>query len=129
MLSEVKERFGAIEGRRLGTVDRGKLAERLAYWKSKAIRRVLKMRSASQVHAASEVADKLADKKKGDLSLLHDVHGQLMKYVRLDVASRFGGVTMRAIQKAASKGSLSTRGTGRNRKVLVDSLIKYFADE
>jgi hypothetical protein len=66
---------------------------------------------------------------KGNLNLLHGVDGKPKKAVTLDVASRFGGVTRRAIEKAIEKGSLAAVGTGPNRRIPVESILKYFPPE
>ena len=66
---------------------------------------------------------------KGNLALLRGTDGQLKRAVTLDVARRFGGVTRRAINDAARNGKLVTEGTRLQRKVLVDSLLRYFPSE
>lgn len=67
--------------------------------------------------------------EKGNLALLHAIDGELKRNVSLDVARRFGGVSLRAIQEAAKKHKLLTEGTRPNRRVLVESLLKYFPPE
>lgn len=47
---------------------------------------------------------------KGNLNILLDTDGNLKRVVTLDVARRFGGVSRRAIDAAAKKGSLRTEG-------------------
>jgi hypothetical protein len=47
----------------------------------------------------------------------------------LDVASRFGGVSRRAIEKAVKKGPLQAEGERQNRRISVESLLKYFPPE
>jgi hypothetical protein len=65
---------------------------------------------------------------KHNLEILR-ANGQLKRTVTLDVARRFGGVSRRAIDQAARKGLLKTEGKGQQRRVLVDSLLKYFPSE
>lgn len=66
---------------------------------------------------------------KGNLMILRGTDGELKRTVTLDVASRYGGVSRRAIEKAARKGSLDAEGTGPNRRILVRSLLKYYPPE
>src|SRR5205823_6265624 len=66
---------------------------------------------------------------KGNLRILRGLDGKLKNAVTLDVACRFGGVTRRAIEKALKKGPLQAEGDRQNRRVLVDSLLKYFPPE
>jgi hypothetical protein len=67
--------------------------------------------------------------EKGDMGLLMDTNNDLKRAVTLDVARRFGGVSLRAIQDAAKNDKLLTEGTRLNRRVLVESLLKYFPPE
>jgi hypothetical protein len=67
--------------------------------------------------------------EKGNLHLLLSTDGALKKSVTLAMAGRFGGVSRRAIQKAAKKGSLEAAGEGPNRRIVVQSLLKYFPPE
>jgi len=69
-----------------------------------------------------------AKSDKGNLEILR-TDGQLRRAVTLDVARRFGGVTRRAIEDAARKGTLKTEGKRQQRRVLVESLLKYFPPE
>lgn len=55
--------------------------------------------------------------------------GKLKRAVTLDVARRFGGVSRRAIDEAAHKGLIKTEGRRQQRRVLVESLVKYFPSE
>jgi hypothetical protein len=66
---------------------------------------------------------------KGNLDILRGMGGKLKRAINLDSAGRFGGVSRRAIERAAHKGSLETEGKGQHRRVLVDSLLKYFPPE
>ena len=66
---------------------------------------------------------------KGNLAILRGLDGELKRAVSLDVARRFGGVSRRAIEDAASKGALMTEGKRTQRKVLVRSLLDYFPPE
>jgi hypothetical protein len=66
---------------------------------------------------------------KGNVGLLQGTDGKLKRAVTLDVASRFGGVSRRAIEKAAKKGSLKSAGEGPNRRIIVKSLMEYFPSE
>jgi len=77
-----------------------------------------------KVHPAS--AD---PSERGSLDLLQAPGGELKRAVTLDVARRFGGVSRRAIEEAASKGSLKAEGKGPHRRVLVASLLEYFPSE
>jgi hypothetical protein len=72
----------------------------------------------------------LADRgAKGDMTILRDTNGERKRAVTLDAAKRFGGVTRRTIEAAAQKGTLQTEGKGQQRRVLVESLLKYFPPE
>jgi hypothetical protein len=66
---------------------------------------------------------------KGNLDILRGTDGEFKRAVTLDVARRFGGVTRRAIEDAAQRGTLTTEGNRLRRRVLVDSLLKYFPPE
>jgi hypothetical protein len=66
---------------------------------------------------------------KGNWTLLQAANGKLKRSVTFDVASQFGGVSKRAIEKAAKKGSLEAEGERPNRRILVESLLKYFPPE
>jgi len=66
--------------------------------------------------------------EKGDLGLLQ-ADGKRKRAVTLDTARRFGGVSRRAIDDAVARGSLKTEGKRQQRRVLVDSLLKYFPPE
>jgi hypothetical protein len=66
---------------------------------------------------------------KGRLALLRDIDGKFKRVVTLETAARFGGRTRRAIEKAAKKGSLESEGDGPNRRIVVQSLLKYFPTE
>jgi hypothetical protein len=63
---------------------------------------------------------------KRNLALLRGTDDQLKRAVTVDVARRFGGVGRRAIEKAVKKGSLESEGEGPNRRIIVQSLLKYF---
>ena len=65
---------------------------------------------------------------KGNLDILR-IDGKLKRLVTLPVAARFGGVSRRAIEKAAAKGSLEAVGKRRNRRIFVESLLTYFPPE
>jgi hypothetical protein len=65
---------------------------------------------------------------KGNVRLLQ-AGGEYKRAVSLDVACRYGGVTRRAIEDAAKRGSLQTKGKRTHRKVLVVSLLEYFPPE
>lgn len=66
---------------------------------------------------------------KGNLALLRGTDGKLKRAVTLEIARRFGGVTLRAIQDAAKNGKLRTEGVRQQRRVLVESLLRYFPPE
>jgi hypothetical protein len=66
---------------------------------------------------------------KGDLKILRHSNGDLKSTVTLVAAAHFGGVGRRAIQKALAKGSLGAIGARQNRRVTVESLLKYFPSE
>jgi hypothetical protein len=66
---------------------------------------------------------------KGSLEILQAADGKRKTAVTLEVARRFGGVTKRAIHAAVANGKLATLGKRQQRKVLVDSLLKYFPPE
>jgi hypothetical protein len=70
-----------------------------------------------------------AKSDQGNLAILRDTAGELRRAVTLDVAHRFGGVSRRAIEEAAHKGLLKTEGRHQQRRVLVESLLKYFPPE
>ena len=61
--------------------------------------------------------------------MLCGVGGELKRVVTLEIAARYGGVSVRAIQDAAKKGRLKTEGERMNRRVHVDSLLQYFPPE
>lgn len=67
--------------------------------------------------------------EKGTVDLLHGVDGKVKHAVTVDVARRFGGVGRRAIEKAIKKGALKAEGESQNRRILVESLLKYFPPE
>jgi hypothetical protein len=81
------------------------------------------------VNIPPELPDGEQPLKKGKLSILRGVDGQLKRAVTLDIASQYGGVSRRAIEDAAKKGRLKTEGERTNRRVLVDSLLEYFPPE
>lgn len=66
---------------------------------------------------------------KGNLKLLQGVTGKRKDLVTFNTAAKFGGVTKRAIEKAAAKGSLKAVGSSRNRRISVPSLLEYFPPE
>jgi hypothetical protein len=66
---------------------------------------------------------------KGKIKILRGLDGKLKNTVTLDVASRFGGVSRRAIEKAVKKRTLLAEGDRLNRRILVHSLLKYFPPE
>jgi hypothetical protein len=66
---------------------------------------------------------------KRNVQILRGLDGTPKKAVTVDVACRFGGVSRRAIEKAVKKGALQAEGDPQNRRVLVDSLLKYFPPE
>ena len=66
-----------------------------------------------------------AKSDKRNLTLLEGVDGR-KRAVPIETAARFGGVTRRAIERAIKKGKLDAEGSGVNRRVLVESLLKYF---
>jgi hypothetical protein len=70
-----------------------------------------------------------AKSDQGNVAILRDTDGELRRAVTLDVAHRFGGVSRRAIDEAAHKGLLKTEGRHQQRRVLVESLLKYFPPE
>lgn len=70
-----------------------------------------------------------ANLDKRNLALLRGTDGQWKRAVTLDAAARYGGVGRRAIEKAARKGSLESEGDGPNRRILVESLLRYYPPE
>lgn len=70
-----------------------------------------------------------APSEKGNFAILQGPDGNLKRAVTLEIARRFGGVSRRAIDAAAKKGSLRTEGRRQQRRVLVASLIEYFPPE
>jgi hypothetical protein len=88
---------------------------------------VLDRSTAEPTGPTGELAVRKSD--KGNLGILLATDGKLKRAVTLDVASRFGGVTRRAIEDAARKGWLKTEGRRQQRRVLVDSLLEYFPPE
>jgi hypothetical protein len=83
----------------------------------------------SRVDALPEAPDHEKPVDKGNLGILRGVNGELKRAVTLDIASRFGGVSRRAIEGAAKNGRLKSEGSRMNRRVLVDSLLQYFPPE
>jgi hypothetical protein len=73
----------------------------------------------------------VGDIVRGRLSAQVEVvaHVLLDESVAVDVARRFGGVSRRAIEKAARKGSLHVNGKRLNRRISLQSLLKYFPPE
>jgi hypothetical protein len=61
---------------------------------------------------------------EGDFALLRN-----KKWVNFDVAVRYLGITRRAVEKAAKKGSLTRAGRGPHRRISVDSLLNYSRPE
>ena len=66
---------------------------------------------------------------KGNLDLLRSIDGELKQAVNLEVASRYGGVSRRAIEDAGKRNALKMKGKRHQRRVLVDSLLEYFPPE
>jgi len=66
---------------------------------------------------------------KGNQGILRGLDGKFKDAVNVDTARRFGGVGRRAIEKAVKKGSLQSEGGRKNRRVSVQSLLKYFPPE
>ena len=66
---------------------------------------------------------------KGNLDLLRGINRELKKSVNVRVAARFGGVGRRAIEKAVSRKDLESVGERQNRRILVESLLRYFPPE
>jgi hypothetical protein len=62
--------------------------------------------------------------EKGNIELLRD-----KDRVSVRTAASFGGVKPRAIQAAISKGRLDAVGERQNRRISVESLLKYFPPE
>jgi len=62
---------------------------------------------------------------KGDTSTLRKQDGSLMDSVNFSQAQRYLGITARQRQKLMRKGSLRVLGDGRNRRIAVQSLLKY----
>ena len=84
---------------------------------------------ATAERAATSEPASVSKPDKGNLEILRGLGGELKRAVNLDVARRFGGVTRRAIEDAAHKGWLETEGKRQNRRVLVQSLVKYFPQD
>ncbi len=78
--------------------------------------------------AASKANRDAGTTEKGNMAILR-ADGKLKHSVTLEVASRFGGVGKRAIEKAAAKGALKADGNRTNRRITVESLLKYFPPE
>ena len=83
---------------------------------------------ASNASLQSSEQPELGSVDKGNLHILK-AGGVLKTAVTVETASRFGGVTTRAIWRALEKGGLESEGTGPNRRVVVASLLKYFPPE
>jgi hypothetical protein len=119
---------------------------RKSHWKVKAIRQA-KLAAARNVATQDRPEDGISDslsttpstdrepasalfrgQDKGNLDLLR-TDGKLKDAVTLETACRFGGVSRRAIEKAIKRGSLKASGSYQNRRITVDSLLKYFPPE
>ena len=70
VLGRIKEVFGSIDGRIIGSVDRGKLAQRVAHWKAEAISRARRLTEARSADGG-EVSAQTAPHQAGD----HSSHG------------------------------------------------------
>lgn len=119
---------------------------RKSHWRGKAIRQA--SRAAARKPTSHEQSDSEGSQRqstiqptqtepapatfqaqdKGNLALLYS-EGRLKTTVTVATACRFGDVGPRAIQKAIRKGSLQATGSGQNRRIAVDSLLKYFPPE
>jgi hypothetical protein len=66
---------------------------------------------------------------KGNRDILRLPSGAQKKFVTVQAAFRFGGVSRRAIEKAVARGDLKAVGKRQNRRISVDSLLKYFPPE
>jgi hypothetical protein len=66
---------------------------------------------------------------KGNVALLRGTDDKLKNSVTVDVACRFGGVSRRAIEKAVKGEKLNAEGERQNRRIIVQSLLKYFPPE
>ena len=82
-----------------------------------------------QIKATSTLEAAVDNSDKGNLALLRGTDGEFKRAVTLEVAARYGGVSRRAIQAAAYKGTLETQGKRLQRRVLVPSLRNYFPAE
>jgi hypothetical protein len=76
-----------------------------------------------------DVSRSAASNEKGNMAILRGTDGRMKTAVTLDVARRFGGVSKRAIERAAEKGALRSEGKRTNRRITVESLLKYFPPE
>jgi hypothetical protein len=57
---------------------------------------------------------------------LYDSDGKLKRAVTVSTAANVGRVTRRSIEKAIKKGALLSEGKGTQRRIVVESLLKYF---
>jgi hypothetical protein len=67
--------------------------------------------------------------RKGEVSLLRDLHGSLNESVSFDRARSYLGVSRRQIQRLVSeKKALTVVGGGSNRQITVSSLLAYLPE-
>lgn len=64
---------------------------------------------------------------KHNINIISDMDGKLKRAATLDVASRFGGVSRRAIERAVKKGPLEAEGERQNRLILGRSLESTYS--
>lgn len=77
-------------------------------------------------HPASARQSPAAEEPERRTTLLIAPDGQPKRIVTLNTAAKYGGVGVRAIQKAIQDRKLECEGKGRNRRVVVSSLLKYY---
>ena len=71
------------------------------------------------------------DLRKRNLALLKNAQGELLEWVRLDVAEIYAGVSAHELNRLASDpaGILASRGRKRSREVHVPHLIQIYPPE
>lgn len=99
---------------------------RFRRWMLRAYQRA---QSTNRLGPRSAQGHELDSADKGNRDLLRLKSGLQKEFVNIQIACRFGGVTRRAIEKAVARGDLEAVGKRQNRRISVDSLLKYFPPE
>ena len=79
--------------------------------------------------AASKANRDAVTTDKGNMAILRAGNGQLKMAVTVQTASKFGGVTIRSIERAITRGTLKAAGSTGNRRIKVASLLECFPPE